>query len=345
MNIHFLISKNAHLNSHSDVYHSWLAEGLKANGHQVNIHSLTGDFPFCSEENLQECEQITGVIPKSEILVIENSIFGVIPDILKDLKNPVIALTHVTFASDENLTAYQREMILDLERRAQKFASKFIASNLYAAAALIKEGIDKDKIITIIPGVASFPLKKNYPDIPTALLSVADFIRNNGHVNLIKALTALKSKNWQLQCYGNLESDIDYVNELQALIRRCGLQGKVMLHSPLSNKALSNAYLKADLFIHPINFEPYSKEVVEALAHGIPVVASTGGGNSEIIPAKMGMLFKPGITYVLQTIIDELLENPILYKNLATEASKYQNQAQSWKKSVNHFEQVINELC
>ena len=345
MNIHFLIPEH-HLNFHYNEYNCRIAEGLKANGHHVNMLSLSGDFPFLSQESIHQCKQVTGDIPKSEPIVIDNAIFGVIPDILKDLhqQNAIIALTHVTFASDENLSAYQREMILDLERRAQKYASKFVASNLYASNALANEGIEKDNITTIIPGVDSFELKKNYPESPSALLSVADFVRLNGHVDMVKALTALKGKDWQLHCYGNLSLDAEYVSELQALVRRCGLQNKVYFHSSLTGKALSDAYLNADLFIHPLNFEAHSNEVIEALTHGIPVVASSGGGNGQIIPAKMGKLFKPGVVYVLQTIIDELLDNPVLYRNLATEASNYHKQAHSWKQSISDFEQVIKSL-
>jgi glycosyltransferase involved in cell wall biosynthesis len=310
------------------------------------MHSLPEDFPFSSEKSLSQCKQTVETIPPGEPVVIDNNIFGVIPELLQNLykQNPVVALVHVTFTSDENLTAYQREMILDLERKAQSYASKFIASNTYASAALTREGIDKGKVITIIPGVDHFPLKKNYPESPSALLSLADFVRHNGHVNMIKALTALKSKEWHLHCYGDLTLDTDYVEELRVLIRRCELQDRITLHPALSGKALSDAYLKADLFIHPVNFEAYSKEVIEALAHGIPVVASSGGGNSEIIPAKMGKLFKPEVVYVMQTIIDELLDNPVLYKNLAGEASKYHQQAHSWKQSINQFEEVILKL-
>ena len=346
MNIHFLISENAPFLSHGNVYSNRIAEGLKANGHQVSIYSLPEDFPFFSEQSLLQCKQIAEMIPRAEPVVIDNTIFGVIPEILQNLykHNPVVALIHVTFTSDENLTAYQREMILDLERRAQPYALKFIASNTYASSALTREGTDKDKVITIIPGVDHFPLKGNYPESPSALLSVADFVRPNGYVNMIKALTALKSKDWQLHCYGDLTLDADYIRELQVLIRRCELQNKIMLHPALSGKALSDAYLNSDLFIHPVNFEAYSKEAVDALAHGIPVVASSGGGNSQIIPAKMGKLFKPEVVYVLQTIIDELLDNPVLYKNLAGEASKYHKQAHSWEQSVNQFEEVISKL-
>lgn len=344
MNIHFLISGDINLPIHSHIYHKRITEGLKVKGHQVVIHQLSDDFPFPSETNILKCKQILESINITETLVLENSVFGVIPDILKNIQNPIIALMHVTFAADQNLTAYQREMVLDTAKKAQSFASQFFATNIYAQKALINEGIEAHKITTILPGVEPCARKKNYPERPSKLLSVANYYRNNGHVNLIKALTALKGKRWELHCYGNLDADKGYVEELQVLIRRNGLQEKIWLHPALTDNALSQTYLNADLFIHPLSFEAYSTELVTALAHGIPVVASTGGGNSEIIPPKMGKLFKPNVIYVLQTIIDELLENAVLYKNLASEASSYHKQAHSWEVSIDEFEKVLKSL-
>jgi len=341
MNIHFLISGNINLLTQSCVYNKRITEGLKAKGHNIHIHQLTDDFPFPSDTSIQNCKQILEKINPSELLVIENSIFGVIPDILKGFKNPVFVLVNVTFSADQYLTAYQREMVLDSAKNAQKYAVHFIATNIYAAKALINDGIESHRITTVIPAVDKLPRKNNYPEKPSRLLSAANYTRNNGHMNLIKALTALKGKNWELHCYGNLNTDKDYVADLQMIIRRNGIQNKVLLHSELLGKELSEAYLNADLFIHPVNFEPYSMEVVEAMSHGIPVVASTEGSNRELIPPKMGEFFKPGVIYVLQTIIDELLENAALYKKLANEVSTYYKQAHSWETSIDQFEQVI----
>jgi glycosyltransferase involved in cell wall biosynthesis len=344
MNIHFLISGDINLPIQSHVYHKRITEGLKEKGHQVTIHQLSDDFPFPSDTNILKCKQILESISTSEKIVIEGSIFGVIPDILKSIQNPIIALMHVTFSADQNLTAYQREMVLDLAKKAQNFALQFIGANTYATKALINDGVEAHKITTIIPGIEHFAQKKNYPERPSKLLSVSNYYRNNGHVNLVKALTALKGKRWELHCYGNLDADKGFVEELQVLIRRNGLQDKIWLHPPLVDNALSDVYLNADLFIHPLNFEAYSMELATALAHGIPVVASTEGSNSEIIPPKMGKFFKPNVIYVLQTIIDELLENTVLYKSIAAEASSYHKQAHSWEASIDQFEKVLKSL-
>src|ERR1035437_3052074 len=63
MNIHFLISENAPFLSHGNMYSNRIAEGLKANGHQVSIYSLPEDFPFFSEQSLLQCKQIAEMIP------------------------------------------------------------------------------------------------------------------------------------------------------------------------------------------------------------------------------------------------------------------------------------------
>ena len=346
MNIHFLIPEDINLLKGNYVYNKRIAEGLKAIGHQVIIQQLPDDFPFPSDTSLQQCRQIMGAIPQAEPVIIDNLVFGVIPDILKDfyLQKPIVALVHITLSADPNLTAYQREMVLSLEKKAQKYAKKFIVSSSYTANLLTAAGIEKNQINVIIPGVDNYPQKKIYPGKPSKLLSIANFTRNKGYMTLMKALTALKNKDWELHCYGNLNFDKEYVDELQMIIRRNGLKEKVWLHGPVSGKELSDVYLNADLFIHASNFETYGMAVAEALAHGIPVITSTGGGICETVPVKMGQFFNPGDVYVLQTIIEELLENPQLYKTLYTEASTYHNQVHTWQKSLESFELTLKEV-
>ncbi|HEY4787997.1 MAG TPA: glycosyltransferase, partial [Bacteroidales bacterium] len=116
---------------------------------------------------------------------------------------------------------------------------------------------------------------------------------------------------------------------------------KVFIHGTISGEALSEAYVTSDLFVHPSEFETYGMALAESLAHGVPVVASTGGGICKTVPAKMAQFFKPGDVYGLQAILEELFENSELYKRLYTQALTYHEHVQSWQKSCDLFEKAI----
>jgi glycosyltransferase involved in cell wall biosynthesis len=340
MNIHFLYPEDTNLIKESYIYNTQIAEGLKSMGHNILIHNLPDDFPFPSESSLQQCRETLESIPQKELIVIDNEVLGVVPDFLKE-QYSIVDLVHITLSADPNLTAYQREMVLESEKRARQFVSKFITSTLYTANLLKEAGIDKKKIATVIPGVNNSGQKEYHPEIPSKLLNIAPFLRNKGHINLLKALTALKSKDWELHCYGNTDIDPEYVNELQILIRHNGLKEKVYLHGPVSGSALSELYINADLFIQASHFEVFNIACMTALSHGVPVIAPAGGGISETVPVTMSKYFKHNDIYVLQTIIEEVLENPELYKKLYMEALTYHKQAPNWQRSTELFEKQL----
>jgi glycosyltransferase involved in cell wall biosynthesis len=67
--------------------------------------------------------------------------------------------------------------------------------------------------------------------------------------------------------------------------------------------------------------EPLSRSALEALACGVPVVASDSGGNPEIVgPKNTGLLFRTGDASSLAAALDRLVENGAMRERLSAEA-------------------------
>ncbi len=65
-----------------------------------------------------------------------------------------------------------------------------------------------------------------------------------------------------------------------------------------------------DIFAHPSRFEPFSLSILEAMAHGLPVVAWREGGPAEIVAdGQTGFLVEPmdidGLTAALRSLLDD----------------------------------------
>ena len=75
---------------------------------------------------------------------------------------------------------------------------------------------------------------------------------------------------------------------------RLSLQGKVSL--PGLTRNVETAFAEASLFALPSRFEGYPNALLEALAAGLPVIATSApGGASEILDdGKYGMLVAAG---------------------------------------------------
>lgn len=342
MTVHFFIP-DIHAFPDPSTYAHKIIMGLQRKGFTVKTYLLPEDFPFPSDESIQRYIQMVQSVPESEPVVFDAEAIASTPYVLKDISqhNPVISIVHVPLCFDPQYSAYQRTMITSLEKESYSHVSSFVATSEFAVQQLQNIGIENEKIKLIIPGISNTHHKENYPQAPYHLLSVANLSRNRDHSILVRAFSSLKDKKWILDCYGNFSSDISYRTNLEEMITRYGLNEKIRLHEVVSENELNEVYANADLFVHPADFESYGISLIEALSHGIPVVASTGGGIRNIVPVNMGYFYKPGDVYGLGNIIEELLVNPHIYQKICTSASGYHKTAQSWEQSVNEFEELL----
>jgi glycosyltransferase involved in cell wall biosynthesis len=97
--------------------------------------------------------------------------------------------------------------------------------------------------------------------------------------------------------------------ELDELARRCGV-GERLRFFPFSPP--SSRYLRAlDLFVLPSLWEAFPISVLEALACGVPQVASAVGGTGEaLLEGRTGLLCPPGDPAALAAAVVALLRSP-----------------------------------
>ncbi len=115
------------------------------------------------------------------------------------------------------------------------------------------------------------------------LICVGVLSRHKGQDLLVEALAELGALDWHCVLAGSLDRDPDFVEELRARIARLRYGNRVRLPGVLTSAALSDAYTKADLLVAPSRSETYGMTVTEALAHGLPVLATAVGGLPEAL--------------------------------------------------------------
>src|SRR5205807_507382 len=82
---------------------------------------------------------------------------------------------------------------------------------------------------------------------------------------------------------------------LRALAHRLGVSDRVAFVGKLSREELLQEYAHAQFFVLPSIFEPFGIVLLEAMAAGLPVIASRVGGIPEIVDdARTGFLIEPG---------------------------------------------------
>jgi glycosyltransferase involved in cell wall biosynthesis len=98
-------------------------------------------------------------------------------------------------------------------------------------------------------------------------------------------------------------------DELLDLIMKLGLSDWIKLLG--FRKDVHDLMLAGDVLIHPASAEPFGLVLTEAMALGLPVIASDGGAAPEIVENnKTGLIFRAGDSEDLCKVIEQFLSEP-----------------------------------
>ncbi len=97
-----------------------------------------------------------------------------------------------------------------------------------------------------------------------------------------------------------------YEAELKSMVRDAGLDAQFVFCGPTLD--VSQVLRETDFLLHPTPKEPFGVVLVEAMALGIPVLASNEGGPAEIVQhGENGLLFKSGDVLGIAEILSQVL--------------------------------------
>lgn len=175
------------------------------------------------------------------------------------------------------------------------------------------------------------------------IVSVGRLDANKNHEMIIRAFSSLAKlyPEYTLTIYGEGELH----GYLQDLIDSLGLAEKVFLPGIIPNVA--DNIEKAALFILASYSEGISNALIEAMALGLPVIATDvpSGGTVELITHRVnGWIIPPGDQNALEEAVNAILSDGGLADSLGNEAAKIQKRLapdkvnEEWKQ---YFESII----
>lgn len=128
--------------------------------------------------------------------------------------------------------------------------------------------------------------------------------------------------------YGSLPHNEDaYFIGLKNQIHKAELQNIVSFKGACAQDKM---YPEIDILLHSTAREPFGRIFIEAMAHGIPVVAARGGGADELIrDNENGFLFDENDLETAVRRISDLLENAALYARISDNGRAFAQQFHS----------------
>ena len=221
----------------------------------------------------------------------------------------------------------------------------YIAISNHVKDMLISGGIAKDKVV-VIPSMLAlseyeFKIGKDIRGIkPKRIIAAGALEKNKGFMDALKAvkLLAQTRDDFFFTLYGEGPEKV----RLKKFIKTQGLGALISLAG--WHDLPSQFMTQADLFLSPSYTEGLNMSIVEAMAAGVPVIASDLPAHREnIIEGITGLLFPPGDVEGMVHKITTLLDSPSLYESIRVKARERALDYDSHKISDKVF-QLYNRL-
>ena len=334
-------------------YDRRVIEGLQTSGWQIQLISLGEGYPFPNKEQLDKAASLLLHLEEGVPMLVDGLAFGVLPDLVPFLaaRHPMISLVHHPLALESGLSTEQVRMLQDSEKKSLMHATKVVANSPKTARDLTGfYEVPVKNVTVVLPGTDRCPvhqipaLTRKTSSVPVQLLSVGAVIPRKGFHILVEALQPLKSLSWTLTIAGDVTRDAPAYAHLLEVIRRCSLEDRIHVLGAVSSPELQNLYAKSDVFVLASLYEGYGMVFAEAMANGLPIVATTGGAIADTVPKQAGVLVEPGQVAALSDAIRSLIENDD-YRSLLVQGARSAAQQQpTWDESVQKFDRLLNDF-
>lgn len=213
-------------------------------------------------------------------------------------------------------------------------------------AELVAEFAPRKKIAIVPPGIdlaewSDPPPSARPPWLPPRYLLFAGRVApNKGLAILLRALALLPPNGSpRLVILGR---DWGERPGLEALARELGVADRLVWLGHLDDRAAyRTAFRFAELFVLPSEWEAFGLVLLEAMAAGVPIIATRVGGVPEVLGGgELGRMVPYGDAPALAEAIHTALGQPDALKEIAARATARVREF-DWERSVERLEQVF----
>lgn len=326
-------------------YDRHLLRELRALGWDVRLHELPAAFPYPDAAALDAAAQRFSAIPDGALVLIDGLAGGVLPDVLAThaQRLRLAALVHHPLHAESGLDESAQRAFFDSERRALAHVRRVFVTSPGTAAMMLESGLVDREPCVVVPGSERAPLRPRSDAAFTRLLCVATLTPRKDHALLLEALARLRTLPWSLDCIGSRDMHPPTAAAVRARIQRLDLASRVHLLGECSPEALRERHLHADLFVLASAFEGYGMAVAEALAQGVPVVA-TRTGAAEALVGDAGLVVEPGDEAGLTAALRALLSDPVERERRAAAARRRSATLPRWDDSARLFARELSAV-
>lgn len=241
------------------------------------------------------------------------------------------AVQALTIRAYRNVVTLNSRMRSDFAREAWLPESRI---------AVIANGVD---VTRFSPGRKNEAVRKQY-GLPADRLIVGNVARLDpvkNHEVLLHAVAKIAKH--RRPPFVLIIGDGDHRPVLEQLIKALGLTNHVLL--PGYREDIPSFLSCMDVYVQSSHYEGFSNTVLEAMASGLPIVASDVGGTRDLfLEGQEGRFFAPNDAQGLADVLTKFQENELLRKAMGDRARRRAAETFSLEAMVRQYEALYEKL-
>jgi glycosyltransferase involved in cell wall biosynthesis len=334
--------------SGGNAYDRQVCRGLAATGWSVIEHPMPGPWPTRDAVASARLACEMAGLPDGAVVLLDGIVASTAPEVLvpEARRLRLVVLVHMPLgggpAEGEVLGTSARE------RAVLSAAAAVVTTSTWTRNRLLDHyALHPGKVHVAEPGVDPAVLAEGTA-AGGKLLCVAAVTPVKGHDVLLAALATVADLSWQCICVGSESRDPRFAARIRRDARECGIGGRVRFRGVLTGAHLNASYAAADLLVLASRAETYGMVVTEALARGLPVVATAVGGVPEALGhgahgSRPGVLVPPGDPAAFGAALRDWLVDADLRRRLRRAARERRTALPGWSSSAAAISRVLIE--
>lgn len=299
--------------------------------------ALPASFPYPSAKDLAETRRLLEGDAR-DALVIDGLAYAALPvGIVAELAPRPVALVHHPLFLEAGLAPAMAEQLKRSEQAALGGAGAVITTSAMTADIVAREfSVARSRLFFAPPGVDPAPRATGSRDGTVRVLSVGSITPRKAYDDLVRALVRAKG-DWRLTIAGSRTLAPDHARDIEALISASGLSGRIRLAGALNAPDVAAAYAASDIFVTASHFEGFGMAIAEAIAHGLPVVATREVAAAGALPNAAGLVYPAGDVAALAGCLDRIIADAALRARLAEGAWTAAGTQTRWRDTAQSF--------
>jgi glycosyltransferase involved in cell wall biosynthesis len=333
--------------SGGNTYDRQVCRGLAALGWAVHEHAVPGAWPRPGKVGHIALARAVRRIPDGAVVLLDGLIASTAPKALVPQARRLRQVVLVHMPLGHRPPHGEAVAVRARERQVLAAAAAVVTTSAWTRRRLGElYALPADRVHVAEPGVDVASLAPGTA-AGDSLLCVAAVTPDKGHDVLIDGLAMATDLTWRCECVGSLVRDPAFADRIRRRARSSsGLCGRVRFSGARIGGELDSAFAAADLLVLASRAETYGMVVTEALARGLPVLATDVGGVTEVLGygddgTRPGLLVPPGDPAALGAALRAWLEDAELRDRLRRAARGRRAKLRPWAATASAVADVL----